>query len=122
MSKKSADELFIYIQNMNSIPTKNQHRIEKEVKEVPMVVKCNNKLTQLEKELSNIYTNLYHSLNSENRSILYKSQLEWVKVKDKKCLTEQQDFNGGTKAGLVFCDCSILETQARINLLKDGTY
>lgn len=122
LTVSDSKELIPYILAEGRKEIEERDKSTKEIKGVPMVVKCDKKLTLLEKELSIVYTKLYNSLNPENRVVLKNSQLEWIKAKEKKCLSEQQDFDGGTKAGLVFCDCSVLETQKRVEALKNGTY
>jgi len=107
---------------MTDIPPNGGSGVEPEVNEVPMITKCNRKLTSLQKDCLAVYEKLYNSLSPEKKALLKQSQMQWAKDREKKCLGEQVDFDGGTKSGLVFCDCSVLETQKRIDALKAGQY
>lgn len=90
--------------------------------QLPPVVICNTQLDSLEKEHSSVYKTLYNSLDSEDQLILKRSQRNWIKNREKKCLEVQNEYAGGSLEGYMYCQCVLKETQKRIEVLKENEY
>ncbi|HMF70983.1 MAG TPA: lysozyme inhibitor LprI family protein, partial [Flavitalea sp.] len=120
ISKASTEQLIKYISSLpeNRDTTKDDDREGEKSDKVPAVVLCNEELDSLEKKHSVIYKKLYASLNPQEQSVLKISQQQWIKNREKKCYLTQQEYAGGSMAGLAHCQCTIEEVQKRIEVLS----
>lgn len=70
-----------------------------------------------DKELNYVYNDIYGKLNQEEQKELKKSELAWIKKRDKKAAEKSSEFEGGTMYPLVYNDILIKLTKKRIKWL-----
>ncbi|MFG6395105.1 MAG: lysozyme inhibitor LprI family protein [Lachnospiraceae bacterium] len=70
-----------------------------------------------DKELNYVYNDIYGKLNQEDQKELKKSELAWIKKRDKKAAEKSSEFEGGTMYPLVYNDILIKLTKKRIKWL-----
>ena len=70
-----------------------------------------------DKELNYVYKKIYSKLTSEQQKKLKKSELAWIKTRDKKAKKSASEFDGGTMYPLVYNVTLTTLTKKRIKWL-----
>ncbi|RKI42610.1 DUF1311 domain-containing protein [bacterium D16-51] len=70
-----------------------------------------------DKELNYVYKEIYSKLTPNQQKKLKKSELEWIKARDKKAKKSASEFEGGTMYPLIYNETLINLTKKRIKWL-----
>ena len=73
-----------------------------------------------EKRINSLYKGISARLSLEERAILKKSELAWIKYKDTTCESEASEYEGGSMQPMVRNQCLTRITNARVKWLQDN--
>lgn len=77
----------------------------------------NGELAAADKALNRAYTQLRNGLDDDNREMLKKAELDWIKSRDSDCDFDAQRVSGGTAYIAINLSCLIDQTRARTKRL-----
>ena len=72
-----------------------------------------------DRRLNDVYRQLVAKLNRQQRSVLYKEQIKWIKSRDKNCESEVYDNRGGTGYQGFLNECLERKTRQRTAELEN---
>lgn len=107
----------VYMERFNKLKKKCKKKFKYNGTQQEMNHEALEEFKLWDNELNYIYNDIYGNLDQKDQKKLKKSELAWIKKRDKKAIEKSSDCEGGSIYPLVYNDILIRLTKRRIKWL-----